>query len=37
MRGRWSAFRSFRWQIFEGGDPSLTFGEAPQVRLARQK
>src|ERR1700746_2663423 len=22
---------------FEGGDPSLTFGEAPQVRLARQK
>src|SRR6266498_497141 len=27
MRGRWSAFRSFRWRISKGGDPSLTFSE----------
>jgi hypothetical protein len=30
MRGRRSAFRSFRWQISKAGDPSLTFGEAPR-------
>src|SRR5712691_11113684 len=27
MRGRWSAFRSFRWRISKGGDPSPTFSE----------